>query len=73
MQYFASCLQWEMDNKGQVINAVIHMDEDTPHMQVATVPIVAVSDMKSVPVMVKNEKGEEVQALDKKGRRQIRR
>lgn len=72
MQYFANCLQWEMDNKGQVINAVIHMDEDTPHMQVATVPIVAVRDMESVPVMTKNEKGEEVQALDKKGRKKYK-
>ena len=72
MQYFASCLQWEMDNKGQVINAVIHMDEDTPHMQVATVPLVRVRDMKSEPVMIKNEKGEEVQALDKKGRKKYK-
>ena len=72
MQYFANCLQWEMDNKGQVINAVIHMDEDTPHMQVATIPLVRVRDMKSEPVMVKNEKGEEVQALDKKGRKKYK-
>lgn len=72
MQYFANCLQWEMDNKGQVINAVIHMDEDTPHMQVATVPLVRVRDVKSEPVMIKNEKGEEVQVLDKKGRKKYK-
>lgn len=72
MQYFSNCLQWESSNKGEVINAVIHLDEDSPHMQVATVPLTRVRDVKSEPVMVKNEKGEEVQALDKKGRKKYK-
>ena len=46
MQYFANCLQWEMDNKGQVINAVIHMDEDTPHIHCVVIPLVKKLDKK---------------------------
>lgn len=40
--YFETCLEFEKANRGEVINAVIHMDETTPHMQVATVPVVDV-------------------------------
>lgn len=39
MEYFQGCLDFHEQNYGQVFNAVIHLDETTPHMQVASVPI----------------------------------
>lgn len=41
LQYFQKCLEFEQ-RKGEVINAVVHLDETTPHMQTATVPVVDV-------------------------------
>lgn len=43
--YFRDCLDFHIrefcgGDKSRLINAVIHMDEKTPHMQVASVPIV---------------------------------
>lgn len=68
MKYFEKCYKFENKYKGRVINAVVHFDETNPHMQVATVPIMHVQDTVSVPIMTKNEKGEDVIAKDKKGR-----
>lgn len=39
-QYFADCLEYHSQNYGVVINAVVHLDERTPHMHVCSVPIV---------------------------------
>lgn len=44
MSYFKDCLAYHVQeycqgNPERVINAVIHVDESTPHMQVASVPI----------------------------------
>lgn len=44
MSYFEDCLAYHVQeycqgNLERVINAVIHVDESTPHMQVASVPI----------------------------------
>lgn len=46
MSYFRDCLAYHVreycqSNPDRVINAVIHVDESTPHMQVASVPICA--------------------------------
>lgn len=45
MQYFKDCLDFHVreycgGDPSRVINAVIHLDETTPHMQVASVPII---------------------------------
>lgn len=42
LEYFKSCLAFHEAHYGKVINAVIHYDEETPHMQVASVPLVNV-------------------------------
>lgn len=39
LQYFRSCLTWHERTYGQAFSAVIHLDEATPHMAVASVPI----------------------------------
>lgn len=44
MQYFRDCLAFHIKNYCQddaslVLNAVVHLDEKTPHMQVASMPI----------------------------------
>lgn len=39
-QYFEDCLAFHEREYGRCINAVVHLDEQTPHMQVASVPIV---------------------------------
>ncbi len=40
--YFQSCLEYHKDTYGDhIINAVVHLDEATPHMHVVSVPIVA--------------------------------
>lgn len=44
MSYFKDCLAYHVQeycqsNPERIINAVIHVDESTPHMQVASVPI----------------------------------
>lgn len=38
MQYFKECLNFHDRTYGRAFNAVIHLDETTPHMQVASVP-----------------------------------
>lgn len=39
MEFFNDCLAWYEDHYGRVINAVIHLDEKTPHMHVQSIPI----------------------------------
>lgn len=67
MAYFESCLEFER-SRGKVINAVIHFDETTPHMQTATVPIVDVPVMECKQKTELDENGEEVIARYKKGK-----
>lgn len=40
LDYFKACLRFHEAHYGRVINAVIHFDETTPHMQVASIPLV---------------------------------
>lgn len=40
IDYFKTCLDFHEREYGRAFNAVIHFDETTPHMQVASVPIV---------------------------------
>ena len=58
IEYFKSCLEYERSRGGEVISAIIHFDETTPHMQIATVPITTVAVTKSEPVQKRNEAGE---------------
>lgn len=58
--YFETCLDYERKTKGTPINAVVHWDEKTPHMHVATVPVVAVQDTHAVPVVMRDDDGNEV-------------
>lgn len=39
LKYFEECLEFHKRNYGIVINAVVHLDEETPHMQVCSVPL----------------------------------
>ena len=41
MPFFRDALEWYKQNFGVVINAVIHLDETTPHMHVQSVPVTA--------------------------------
>lgn len=40
LQYFKDCLEFHDKVYGHCINAVIHFDEDTPHMQCISVPLI---------------------------------
>ena len=40
LQYFKDCLEFHDKAYGHCINAVIHFDEDTPHMQCISVPLI---------------------------------
>lgn len=40
MNYFQACVAFHEAHYGKVINAVIHLDEGTPHLQVASIPLV---------------------------------
>lgn len=40
MQYFEDCLKYHDKTYGRCINAVIHLDEGTPHMQCISVPLI---------------------------------
>lgn len=40
VDYFKDCLAFHEKHYGKVINAVIHFDEATPHLQVASIPLV---------------------------------
>lgn len=42
--YFAECLDFHRAHYGVVFNAVVHLDEGTPHMAVASVPLVQNKD-----------------------------
>lgn len=66
MAYFEKCLEYERQTKGEVISAVVHKDETSWHMQVATVPVVKVQDVKCTPKTVKDATGQPV--LDDNGR-----
>lgn len=46
MQYFKDCLNFAQQNYGEVINAVIHLDEATPHMHIASIPLIERNDGK---------------------------
>lgn len=39
MQYFKDCLTYHDKTYGHCINAVVHLDEDVPHMQCISVPL----------------------------------
>lgn len=39
MQYFEDCLRYHDRTYGRCINAVVHLDEDVPHMQCISVPL----------------------------------
>ena len=43
-EYFQECLDFHRAHYGVVFNAVVHMDEGTPHMAVASVPLVKNED-----------------------------
>lgn len=40
LQYFKDCLTFHDKTYGHCINAVIHMDEDVPHLQCISVPLI---------------------------------
>lgn len=44
IDYFRDCLLFHEQHYGHIINAVVHLDETTPHMAVASVPIVQRGD-----------------------------
>lgn len=44
IQYFKACLDFHDRTYGKAFNAVIHMDETTAHMQVASVPLMQKAD-----------------------------
>ena len=41
VDYFKACLDFHERTYGKALNAVIHFDETTPHLQVASIPLVA--------------------------------
>lgn len=41
LPFFRDALEWYKQNFGVVVNAVIHLDETTPHMHVQSVPVTA--------------------------------
>ena len=43
LYFFADCLKFHKEHYGKPINAVIHWDEKTPHLAVASVPILETS------------------------------
>ena len=43
-EYFRECLEFHKEHYGVVFNAVVHLDEKTPHMAVASVPLVKNED-----------------------------
>lgn len=40
MEYFSDCLSFHDKTYGRCINAVVHLDEDVPHMQCVSIPLV---------------------------------
>lgn len=60
-QYFKDCLEWHIKtycsgDKDLVINAVIHLDETTPHMHVESIPITQVETTHTVIDEATNKK-----------------
>lgn len=51
LEYFKNCLDFHDREYGRAFNAVIHLDETTPHMQVISVPIIA--DEKGIHLSAK--------------------
>lgn len=80
LEYFSKCLEFEQ-RKGEVINATVHFDETTPHMQVATVPVLDVPTVVCHPIAQKDaegnvildDEGNEVPERNKKGRLKYKR
>lgn len=56
LEYFEKCLEFECRN-GEVISAVVHFDEGTPHLQTAKVPVLNVPVEVCSPVPKRDEKG----------------
>lgn len=69
MEYFKACLEYDKAEGGVVINAVVHRDETSWHMQVAKVPLYSEQVYKREPVWEKNPDGSYVmeEVLDRKG------
>lgn len=40
LKYFSDCLDFHRRHYGKVINAVIHLDEKTPHLHVVSIPLI---------------------------------
>lgn len=38
--YFQDCLNWHERHLGKVFNAVVHLDETTPHLHIQSVPLI---------------------------------
>lgn len=55
VDYFKSCLAFHEKYYGKVINAVIHFDEATPHLAVASIPLI--SDDKGTRLSAKEIMG----------------
>lgn len=51
LEYFEKCLEFHKKHYGEVINAVVHFDETTPHMQVCSVPITADGRLSAKDIM----------------------
>lgn len=47
-EFFLDCLAFHKAHYGPVVNAVIHMDEETPHLHVLSVPLVQNEQGKTV-------------------------
>lgn len=59
-EYFASCLEYYVQefcqgDRSRVVNAVIHWDEATPHMHIASVPLI--SDERNVRLSARDIMG----------------
>ncbi len=67
MKYFKDCLEFHRRNYGIIINAVVHFDEATPHMQVASVPLVKDNNGK-VRLSAKDIMGGRSEYRDKQNR-----
>lgn len=57
MKLFEDCLAFEMQERGTVLNAVVHFDEETPHMHVFTVPLFREKEYETEPIYEEDENG----------------
>lgn len=55
VNFFKACLAFHEKQYGKAINAVIHFDESTPHLQIASIPLV--SDEKGTRLSAKEIMG----------------